>query len=161
MIELAVGRVEVDGRQLAVNSEFAQQVKFISQQLNCSERFCSGLLHAVLAENPTIGQIEATEQTILAYHRVRRELADCLRFIFEAADTAQRGYARPIHSRLNDFAQRHLLGSNGVNSLASRLFSELDGFGSVIANARVAVTNAVSNTSLGLLHILCSNTQWN
>lgn len=144
----------MDGRPLAVNSEFIRQVTFISQQLNCSERFCSSLLHSVLTENPTIGQVEAAEQTILAYHRVRRDLADCLRFIFESADTAQKGYAQPVHARLNDFAKRQLIGSGGEGSLAHRLFVELDGLGGTIANASSAVTNAVSNTSLGARFLL-------
>ncbi|KAI5120013.1 hypothetical protein M0805_008474 [Coniferiporia weirii] len=146
--EVESGKVEVDGRALAVNAEFARQVSFISQQLNCSERFLAGILHSVLSDNPTINQIEAVEQAILGYHRVRRELADCLRFVFEAADVAERGHARPVHARLNDFARRQLVGGGNGSSLAYRIFAELNNLGNVIANARMAVTNAVSNTNV-------------
>ncbi|KAH8115108.1 nucleoporin Nup186/Nup192/Nup205 [Phellopilus nigrolimitatus] len=146
--EIESGRVVVDGHPLQVNAEFARQVAFISQQLNCSERYCAGFLHSVLTENPTINQIEAVEQAILAFHETRRELADCLRFVFEAADAAEKADALPVHARLNDFVKRQLVGSTSEGSVAYHIFAELNNSGAAIANARAAVTNAVSNTNV-------------
>ena len=137
----------MDGRTLSVNTEFARQVSFVSQQLNCSERFIAGILHSVLSEYPTIDQTEAVEQTVLEYHRLRRELADCLRLVFEAAEKSEGPYATPIHNLLNDYVQRHLL-ANGSSSLPSHIFTELSNFDITISNARMAVTNAISKTNI-------------
>ena len=92
--------------------------------------------------------MQAVEQAVLEYHRVRRETADCLRFIFEAADSAQRGFVVNTRIRLNEFAKRYLVDGGGEGSLAARVFTELENLGGAIADARVAVTNAVSNTRL-------------
>lgn len=131
-----------------MNKDFARQVTFLAQQLNCSERFLASVAHAVLADNPTIGEVDAIEQSVLAYHKLRRELADCLRFVFEAADAAEKGYAMSLHVRLKDFAKRQLLGSGAEGTLAYHILMEINSLNGVIANARMAVTNAVSNTTV-------------
>ena len=131
-----------------MNKDFARQVTFLAQQLNCSERFLASVAHAVLSDNPTISEIDTVEQAVLAYHKLRRELADCLRFVFEAADAAEKGYAMPLHIRLKDFAKRQLLGTAAEGTLAYRIFMEINSMNEVIARARCAVTNAVSNTAV-------------
>lgn len=140
-----VGRVEVDGRPLAVNTDFARQVKFIANQLNVSERFCAGLLHGVLSESPTSSEASAVEHAILEYHRFRRELADCLRFVFEISTAALGGHAPPIFSRVDDFVKRFLAGKD---SIATKVFAEIVVLDAAIVNARTAVVNAVSNTNV-------------
>lgn len=142
------GKVVVDGRTLSVNSEFARQVAFISQQLDCSERIVAGILHSVLSEHPTIDKVEAVEQAVLSYHQARRELADSIRFIFEAIEKAEAPDALPVHALLDDFVRRHLIKGGGDDSIASRVFGELSGLEKTIANARVAVTNAISKTNI-------------
>lgn len=140
--------MQIDGRPIAVNAEFARQVAFLAQQLNCSERFLAGVLHTVLTDNPTIGQVQAVELVVIEYHRIRRDLADCLSFIFEAAVVAQKGYGPAVHGRVNEFAKRQLVGGGADGSLAYRVFAELERLGTAIADARRAVTNAVSNTNI-------------
>ncbi|KAL5524938.1 hypothetical protein ACEPAF_8807 [Sanghuangporus sanghuang] len=146
--EIESGKVIVDGRTLSVNNEFARQVAFISQQVNCSERFIAGILHSVLSEHPTIDKVEAVEQTVLAYHQSRRELADCIRFIFEAVEKAESPDALPVHALLDDFVRRHLVKKGGEDSIASSIFVELSGMEKTIGNARIAVTNAISKTNI-------------
>lgn len=135
--------MNVDGRPLAVNADFARQVKFIAQQLNCSERFCSGLLHRVLTESPTITEVSAVEQAILEYHRFRREVADCIRFVFEISNEALKGHAPPIFARLNEFVKRYLVGQS-----ATRVFAEIVALDGAMVDARTAVTNAISDTNI-------------
>lgn len=138
----------MDGRSLAVNPEFTRQVTFLSQHLQCSERYCAGLLHSVLAHNPNFNKEQAVEQAVLEFHQTRRELADCLRFIFEASVSAQDGYASKVQARVNDFAKRHLIGTGGQNFIAYRVFTEISRLDEAIGNARVAVTNAISDTKI-------------
>ena len=130
-----------------MNSEFARQVTFISQQLNVSERLIAELLHSILTSNPNIDEIDAVEQTVLAFHELRRELADCLRYIFEASYAAGRRDATTLHIGLNEFLQNELL-EGGESTLPGRIFKELCALETTVANVRVAVTNAVSNTQL-------------
>ena len=85
---------------------------------------------------------------MLAYYKLRRELADCLRFVFEAADAAEEAYAMSLHIRLKDFAKRQLLGAAAEGTLAYRIFMEIISLNEVFAKARCAVTNAVSNTTV-------------
>lgn len=144
----SIGKVAVDGRSLAVNSEFARQVAFISQQLNCSERFIAGILHSVLTENPTISHVEAVERTVLAYHQLRRELADCLQLVFEAAEKTEEAFSLPVHALLNDFVKRQLVMNTRESSIMPKFFSELHAFETTITNARTAVTNAISSTNI-------------
>lgn len=138
----------VDGRSLAVNSEFARQVAFISQQLNCSERFIAGILHSVLTENPTISHVEAVEHTVLTYHKLRRELADCLQLVFEAAEKTEEAFSLPVHALLNDFVKRQLVSNTREGSITSQIFTELHTFEATITNARTAVTNAITSTNI-------------
>lgn len=140
--------MQIDGRSIAVNAEFARQVAFLSQQLNCSERYLAGVLHNVLTDNPTIGQVKAVELVVIEYHNIRRNLADCLSFIFEAAVVAQKGYGPAVYGRVNEFAKRQLVGGGADGSLAYRVFAELERLSAAIADARRAVTNAVSNTNI-------------
>lgn len=143
-----------------MNKDFARQVSFLAAQLNCSERFFTSVTHSVLADNPTIGDVDTVEQAVLAYHKLRRDLAECLRFLFEAADAAEKGYAKPLLVRLKDFVKRQFLGSGSQASLAYRIFSEISTLNGIIATARVAVTNAVSNTTVpttpGMFIRLCT-----
>ena len=142
------GKIEVQSRTLAVNSEFIRQAVFLSEHLQCSEKYCAGLLHVVLAENPNLTQEQAVEKAVLEYHRTRRELAECLRFIFEASVPAQDGNASNIQLRLNEFAKRYLVGSGGPSFIAHGVFSEINRLEDAIGKARTAVTNAVSDTKL-------------
>ncbi|TDL27118.1 hypothetical protein BD410DRAFT_714859 [Rickenella mellea] len=146
--ELESGKIQVNGRPLAVNSDFARQVAFLSQQLNCSERFCAGLLHTVLSENPNIDQVQAVEKSVVEFHHTRRDLADCLRFIFEAASVAQQGHASRLHVQLNEFARRHLITAEGDKSLGNKVFAEIANLGDAITAAKAAVTNAISQTNI-------------
>ncbi|EJD04791.1 uncharacterized protein FOMMEDRAFT_153883 [Fomitiporia mediterranea MF3/22] len=146
--EIESGKVTVDGRSLSVNAEFARHVAFISQQVNCSERFVAAVLHYVLSKNPTIDKVEAVEQSVLAYHQLRRELADCLRFVFETAAKAEEPVALPIHALLNDFVRRQLIETAGHGSITHRIFVEIVNLDTAIAAARIAVTNAVSTTNI-------------
>ena len=59
---------DVDGKPLTFNVDFAHQVLFLSQQLDCSEIYVAGLLHSVMTENPNIGSVECIEATVAEFH---------------------------------------------------------------------------------------------
>ena len=101
-----------------------------------------------MAENPNLSQEQAVEKAVLEYHRTRRDLAESIRFIFEAVVPAQDGYASSLQARLNEFAKRYLIGSSGKEFIAYRVFAQIDRLGDAIVKARTDVTNAVSDTKL-------------
>lgn len=145
-----LGKITIDGRSVAVNGDFAKQTLFISQQLECSERYAAGLLQNVMTHNPNYTPERCIEAVIMEYHTRRRELADCLGTILQAAELAETGDALPLHQRIDMFVRQQLLypgGSSGPGlSLAMKLFQEIHNVGNTLAKALVARQNAKSET---------------
>ncbi|EGO28547.1 hypothetical protein SERLADRAFT_413403 [Serpula lacrymans var. lacrymans S7.9] len=150
--ELQSGRIVVGGKSLAVNSDFAQQTIFLSQQLNCSEKYVASILHDVMSNNPNIGAVNCMEATVAEFHQRRRYLADCMRYIFEAAELAQIAGASRLYHRVETFARHELIPAvkvpGGEIPLAYRIFREIDNLGITIARAQSARQNAGSNTTV-------------
>ncbi|KAI0324921.1 hypothetical protein GY45DRAFT_1331027 [Cubamyces sp. BRFM 1775] len=148
--ELESGKIVVEGRSVAVNADFARQAVFISQQLECSERYVAGLLQEVMAQKPNLTGEQYVEATILEFHLRRRETADCLRYILEAAEAAERPDAPPLCLRINQFVRQQLLqlgGRAGAGlSLAMKIFQEIHNVGNALAKTQAARQNARSDT---------------
>lgn len=134
----------MDGRPLAVNSDFARQVVFISQQLDISERYVASLLQDVMSTNPNVPQEQLIEATVLEFHLRRRQLADCLRYIFEAAEVAQNTGSPELYSQLEIFVRQQLIAEG--DKLPQRIYNELEKLSGVIAKVQCARQNATSNT---------------
>ncbi|KAI0776838.1 nucleoporin Nup186/Nup192/Nup205 [Trametes elegans] len=148
--ELESGKISINGRSVAVNADFARQVVFISQQLECSERYVTGLLQEVMAHNPNLTQEQCIEAAIVEFHQRRRDTADSLRYILEAADAAERADAPPLCHRVNQFVRQQLLqpgGRAGTGlSLAMKIFQEIHNVGNALTKAQAARQNARSDT---------------
>ena len=144
------GKITINGRSVAVNGDFAKQALFISQHLECSERYAAGLLQDVMTHNPNFTPERCIEAAIMEYHTRRRELADCLGTILQAAERAETGDASPLHQRIDMFVRQQLLHPGGVAgaglSLAMKLFQEIHSVGNTLAKALTARQNAKSET---------------
>lgn len=142
------GRIVIDGKQVAVNSDFARQVIFLSQQLDCSERYVAGILHNVMAGNPNIAPVHCLEVTIAEFHQRRRHLVECLRFLLEAAEAATSPDSNITYGRLSAFVRSELIsGSSGGESLGQRIFNVVESMEEDIGKADAARKNAGSNTT--------------
>ncbi|KAF8890672.1 nucleoporin Nup186/Nup192/Nup205 [Infundibulicybe gibba] len=139
--EIESGKTVIDGKPVAINSDFARQVIFLSQQLDTSERYIASLLHAVMSENPNIGPAICIELTISEFHQRRRYLVECLCYLLEAAEAAELN-ALPTYSRIENFVRNELISS----SLASNIIKEIEDLGSVVGRADIARKNAGSIT---------------
>jgi Nuclear pore complex scaffold, nucleoporins 186/192/205 len=130
----------VNHQLVAVNSAFARQVLFLSQRLDCSERYIADLLHVVMGENPNAGSINCLELTIAEFHRRRRHLVDVLRYILEAAEAASARDAPPVYARIDAFVRQNLIPavmvSGGEITLANRIFCEIRDLGSVASTVQ-------------------------
>ncbi|KAM5532668.1 hypothetical protein V8D89_013637 [Ganoderma adspersum] len=148
--ELESGKITINGRSVAVNGDFAKQALFISQHLECSERYAAGLLQDVMTHNPNFTPERCIEAAIMEYHTRRRELADCLGTILQAAERAETGDASPLHQRIDTFVRQQLLRPGGAAgaglSLAMKLFQEIHSVGNTLAKALTARQNAKSDT---------------
>ena len=142
------GKVTLNGRSHAVNQDFARQALFISQQLDVSERYVASLLQHVMTENPNVPMEQCIEATVLEFHTRRRHLADCMRYVFEAAELGESGNVPPFYVRLEMFVRQQLLPPprSGGLSLAIKIFQEIHNLGNVLAKALAARQNARSNT---------------
>ncbi|KAI9057540.1 hypothetical protein FKP32DRAFT_1598103 [Trametes sanguinea] len=148
--ELESGKIAINGRSVAVNADFARQAVFIAQQLECSERYVAGLLQEVMAQNPNLTPEQCIETAILEFHLRRRETADCLRYILEAAEMAERADAPPLCHRINQFVRQELIQPNGRAgtglSLAMKIFQEIHNVGNALNKAQQARQSARSET---------------
>ena len=72
-----------------MNGNFAQQVVFLSQQLECSEKFVAELFNNVVSEQPNMEPSHYLEAAVSQFHSNRRALVDCLQFLFEAAEFSE------------------------------------------------------------------------
>ncbi|CDO70405.1 hypothetical protein BN946_scf184999.g46 [Trametes cinnabarina] len=148
--ELESGKIVINGRSVAVNADFARQAVFISQQLDCSERHVAGLLQEVMAQNPNFTPEQCIEAAILEFHLRRRETADCLRYILEAAEAAERADAPPLCYRIDQFVRQELIQPSGRAgtglSLAMKIFQEIHSVGNALNKAQQARQSARSET---------------
>lgn len=144
------GRVTLNGRSLAVNADFAQQAIFLAQQLKCSEKYVASILHSIMAQNPNINSVTAMEATVVEFHKRRRHLVDCLRFLFEAAESAQLPDTPRLYVRLETFLRQELVPTIKLDgrdvSLAYRIFKEIESLGNAVSEACAAKQCATSNT---------------
>ncbi|KAF8918329.1 nucleoporin Nup186/Nup192/Nup205 [Mucidula mucida] len=146
--EVQSGKVSIHGKQVAINADFANQVNFISQQLNCSERIVSGLLLDVVAENPNLTAPRYVDMVLLEYHLRRRQLTDCLRLIFEAVNLDDPN-ANPTVSRMLHYAMTDLNAapaSPSQSSFSSVLLREIDFLSTTLEATENARRSAQTNT---------------
>lgn len=149
-LTFCAGKITIDGRSLAVNTDFAYQAMFLAQQLKCSEKYIASILHAVMSDNPNTDPVHSIEATIVEFHQRRRHLIDCLRYLLEAAELAQSPDPPRLYLRLEAFVRQELIPaakSAGPDaSLACRIFKEIESLGAAVAHAQMARQNAQSNT---------------
>ncbi|KAH9982000.1 nucleoporin Nup186/Nup192/Nup205 [Russula compacta] len=154
--ELQSGKCTVDGRQMSVNNDFATQVIYLARVLNCSERYIAGLMQYVISNNPNFSPVDILEEVVLEHHQRRRDLADCIRFLLEAADMVGSPGATALHARLELFVKKQLIplkeGVEGVvfgeKGLGWKVLLEVEALDQTIAQALAAKQNAGSNTTL-------------
>lgn len=157
---LKPGKCTVDGRQMSVNGDFATQVIYLARILGCSERYIAGLMQYVISNNPNFSPVNILEEVVLEHHRRRRDLADCIRFLLEAADLVGSPGTTALHARLELFVKQQLIpskeGATGVvfgeKGLSWKVLLEIEALDQTLSQALAAKQNAGSNTMLqGLL----------
>lgn len=144
-----LGKTTINGKSAAVNADFARQAIFLSQQLDCSEKYVAGVLHHVMSNNPNIGPVQCMELTVATFHQRRRHLVDSLRFLLEAAEASELPDASMVYRRLGTFVTVDLLPgprSGGEPTMARKVFNEIEQLDVLIGKADAARKNAGSNT---------------
>ena len=113
-----------------------------------SERYVANLLQYIMSENPNAPMERCIEATILEFHTRRRHLADCMRYVFEAAELGESGNVPPFYVRLEMFVRQQLLPPprGGGLTLAIKIFQEIHNLGNTLAKAQAARQNAKSDT---------------
>ncbi|KAI0063325.1 hypothetical protein BV25DRAFT_416650 [Artomyces pyxidatus] len=147
--ELQGGKTTLNGRQMTVNNDFATQVIFLAQTLDCSERYVAGLMRHVISENINRVPVDILEEVILEHHRRRRDLAECLRFLLEASELGKLPDPVPIHRRIAVFVNQSIIPFDASPSpplLGWKVLTHIEGSEQAIANAQTAKQNAGSTT---------------
>jgi nuclear pore complex protein Nup205 len=141
---------------MSVNNDFATQVIYLARVLSCSERYIAGLMQSVISDNPNFSPVNILEEVVLEHHRRRRDLADCIRFLLEAAEMAGSPGTTALHAGLELFVRQQLIPSKetidgvvfGEKGLGWKVLLEIEAFDQVITQAQAAKQNAGSNTTL-------------
>ncbi|KAL0579383.1 hypothetical protein V5O48_002608 [Marasmius crinis-equi] len=149
--EIESGKTVINGKQVAINSEFARQVIFLSQQLECSERYIAGLLNDVMAQNPNINPVDCVEITVFEFHQRRRNLADALRILMQVTELGGLGDASDFYRHVAQFVAGEIIPperqqGRGEIPFAYRLFKEMENIGTVLSRVDAARKSARSNT---------------
>ncbi|KAH9477078.1 Nuclear pore complex protein Nup205 [Psilocybe cubensis] len=147
--DIESGKPTINGKATAINAEFARQAIFLSQQLDCSEKYIASILHHVTSQNPNIGAVNCMELTIANYHQRRRELVDSLRFLLEATEAAELPDAPVTYKRIASYVRDLLPGQKSGTtqvSMGMKIFKEIELLDGIIEKADLARKNAGSNT---------------
>ncbi|KAH8101334.1 nucleoporin Nup186/Nup192/Nup205 [Cristinia sonorae] len=141
------GKTTIRGKPMALNADFSRQVIFISQQLDCSEQYAAELLHDVMSSHPNLVEDRCLEATVLEHHTRRRQVAECLKYVFEAAVASQYPDAPPLLHRLELFVREQLLSRQGsTTTLTEKLLNEVDRIGEALNVVNTDRQNAGSLT---------------
>lgn len=145
-----IGKITINGKSAAVNADFARQAIFLSQQLDCSEKYVAGVLHHVMSENPNIGSVQCMELTVATFHQRRRDLVDALRFLLDATEASELPDASIVYRRLGTFVKADLLPGprpgGSEPTMARKVFREIEQLDVLIGKTDTARKNAGSNT---------------
>lgn len=142
-----VGKITIRNKAMAVNADFSRQAIFISQQIDCSERYAAELLHDVMSSHPNLAQDRCVEATIIEHHTRRRHVAECLKYIFEAALGSELLGAPPLYERLGLFVRDQLLIRDGhAPALTEKFMNEVDKLGETLDKVNSERQNAGSAT---------------
>ncbi|TFK29062.1 hypothetical protein FA15DRAFT_700346 [Coprinopsis marcescibilis] len=148
--EVESGKITINGKQVAGNSDFARQVLFIAQNLDCSEKYIASVLHTVMRNNVNLQPVEYIEATITEFHLRRRQLAESIQLLLDASLRAERPQASSTLKRIANFVREELLQvghvAAGETTFAFRIFKEIEKLDGLIARAETALRNATSNT---------------
>ncbi|KXN92702.1 hypothetical protein AN958_06980 [Leucoagaricus sp. SymC.cos] len=148
--EIESGKTVIEGKQVAINAEFARQVLFLSQQLECSERYIATLLDEVMKENPNIDAITSLELTVELFHLRRRHLVDSLRYLVDATEAAEAMRENQTCTRLARYFITELIpvspGQGGNFTLATKIWKQIEHLDALISRADNARRGAATNT---------------
>ncbi|KAJ7584798.1 nucleoporin Nup186/Nup192/Nup205 [Mycena floridula] len=155
--ELESGKTFINGKPVAINTEFARQAIFLAQQLECSERYVAGILHSIMSQNPNSDPVNCLESTVAEFHLRRRHLVESMRYLLNAAEMAeerrQQDDSNNLYHRISSFIRQNLVPGivhqNREVNLAFRIFQEIEHLGTVLLRADNARKNAKSNTVAG------------
>ncbi|KAG6907715.1 hypothetical protein DXG01_007628 [Tephrocybe rancida] len=148
--EIESGRTVINGKNVAVNTDFARQSIFLSQQLDCSERYVAEVLYNVMSENPNIDTLHCLEVSIAHFHQRRRDLVDCVDLLIQAVHAASAPNPSSSILNLSEFVTNQLIYGikQGDDLWGIRIFREVDGFDAVLSKADNTRKSAGSATVL-------------
>lgn len=132
---------------MAINSDFIKQSTFLSQQLECSERYTASLLLHVHRQNPNLEVAATIEACVAEHHLRRRYLADCLKLLFEAANMKDEGDTTDVYLQIDTYLKTDVLPGLGGVSFPQRIFIEMEMLELTLQKANAARQNAKSSTT--------------
>lgn len=144
-----VGKINLNGTQIAVNSDFARQAIFLAGQLDCSEKYIASVLHSVMRRHSNMDPVQCIEATVTEFHKRRRYLVEAIEYLLLVALRGDEPGASQTLQRIVKYTReicRPVPGPGGEVTLASKIFKGIEQLDALISKAETAVKNAMSNT---------------
>ena len=98
-----------------------------------------------MVSTPNVTGDKAIEATILEFHLRRRQVTDCLRYLFEATLVAHSSEAPYLYEQIQVFVKQHILARK---DLSRSIFAEIQRLGDMVMKVRSALQNARTDTVL-------------
>ena len=141
-----------DGKSLAVNQDFAQGVIFLSEQLECSEKYCAELLNRVSTREPNLDLLRRLELSVEEHHEKRQTILNILTRLLEALSAWRRagaGVELDLLARIAEQGLAFVQEGQAGQKLVDKLLKE-----TVVAKrqadlVRGRLINATSQTATG------------
>ncbi|KAH8829222.1 hypothetical protein DL96DRAFT_1597215 [Flagelloscypha sp. PMI_526] len=149
--EIQSGRINVGGKPIMVDPEFAQWVNFLAQQLDCSELYIAQLLFKMPA---TLSVEQKLEGVISLFHSHRTVMLDAIELLLALGLAAEQGAtASPFAQRVLSFLRSQLLSATAPSTWVTKMFNEIGALSATIErvyqNARQAPSATVAPSSAG------------
>lgn len=144
-----LGKINLNGTQIAVNSDFARQTIFLAAQLDCSEKYIASVLHSVMRRHSNLDPVQYIEATVTEFHKRRRYLVEAVEYLLLATLRGDEPNASQTLQRIVKYTReicRPVPTAGGEVTLASKIFKGIGELDTLIAKAETAVKNATSNT---------------
>ena len=140
-----------------MNQDFAQGVIFLSEQLECSEKYCAELLNRVSTREPNLDLLRRLELAVEEHHEKRHTILNILTRLLEALSTWRRagtGIELDIIARIAEQGLAFVQEGQPGQKLVNKLLKETVVVKRQADLVRGRLINATSQTATGTIQRL-------
>ena len=143
-----------------MNQDFAQGVIFLSEQLDCSEKYCAELLNRVSTREPNLDLLRRLELAVEEHHEKRQTILNILNQLLEALSACKQagaGVEFDLLARISEQGLAFVQEGPPGERLINKLLKEIVAVKRQADLVRGRLVNATSQTATGRTRSYCNN----